>query len=398
MAFNSDMTTHVVSGDDKAQASAPAASGVWVLAVLTAVLLLAGAWLGSQGGLLGAASIGLGALAGLLWARRGSADESTAGRALSAHAVVSEDVDEHAILLARQVVPVWANQVELARAQSEESANGMLQSFAGIAGDLDKAASHVPDLSSMLGVGAVDDVIDKADHHVQTLVEPVKRAMQAKETMLQEMERIAAVVGEMRKQINDIGIVARHTNLVALNAAIEARRAGAAGESFAVVAQEVRKLSGQSGEIGLRLAERIDGIQRQVAELRRSADGDEMTDKELHNAARQSAREVLQQVMAGINEAGSSAHVLHDVSRKVQSSLDQIYAGFQHQDRMSQMLTHICADMQRFQGWLAGQPDPAAQNFGLWLARLEGTYTTEEQRAAHYGGVAVSSNSGVEYF
>lgn len=398
MAFNSDMTTHVVSGDDKAQASAPAASGVWVLAVLTAVLLLAGAWLGSQGGLLGAASIGLGALAGLLWTRRGLADESTAGRALSAHAVVSEDVDEHAILLARQVVPVWANQVELARAQSEESANGMLQSFAGIAGDLDKAASHVPDLSSMLGVGAVDDVIDKADHHVQTLVEPVKRAMQAKETMLQEMERIAAVVGEMRKQINDIGIVARHTNLVALNAAIEARRAGAAGESFAVVAQEVRKLSGQSGEIGLRLAERIDGIQRQVAELRRSADGDEMTDKELHNAARQSAREVLQQVMAGINEAGSSAHVLHDVSRKVQSSLDQIYAGFQHQDRMSQMLTHICADMQRFQGWLAGQPDPAAQNFGLWLARLEGTYTTEEQRAAHYGGVAVSSNSGVEYF
>ncbi len=356
-------------------------------------MLVPAFWLAAHGGWGGAVGVVLAAVAALLWARLGRGAVSD-----TQHVIVSADVDEHAALLARQVVPVWVNQVELARVQSESIAQELLQSFATIADDLDKAASHAPDINAMLGVGAVDDVIDRAEVHVQTLVEPIKRAMDAKEHVLQEVERIAVVVGEMRKQINDIGIVARHTNLVALNAAIEARRAGAAGESFAVVAQEVRKLSGQSAEIGMRLSERIDGIHKQVADLRRSSECDEVTDKELNEAARQSAREVLHQVMAGVGEISSSSAALRDISSKVQSNLDQIYSGFQNQDRTSQMLNHICADMERFKTWLGGEPDPAAQNFGLWLERLESTYTTEEQRATHYGGVAVTQSSGVDYF
>lgn len=361
--------------------------------VLAALMLVPAFWLAAHGGWGGAVGVVLAAVAALLWARLGRGAVSD-----TQHVIVSADVDEHAALLARQVVPVWVNQVELARVQSESIAQELLQSFATIADDLDKAASHAPDINAMLGVGAVDDVIDRAEVHVQTLVEPIKRAMDAKEHVLQEVERIAVVVGEMRKQINDIGIVARHTNLVALNAAIEARRAGAAGESFAVVAQEVRKLSGQSAEIGMRLSERIDGIHKQVADLRRSSECDEVTDKELNEAARQSAREVLHQVMAGVGEISSSSVALRDISSKVQSNLDQIYSGFQNQDRTSQMLNHICADMERFKTWLGGEPDPAAQNFGLWLERLESTYTTEEQRATHYGGVAVTQSSGVDYF
>ncbi len=359
--------------------------------------LLGGAGLAALGGAWGVAGVAMAAFAAG-WAGRQHAGGATPTAHRADHVIVSAEVDERAALLARQIVPVWASQVELARAQSEETSQELLQSFATIADDLDKAASHAPDLSAMLGVGAADEVIDRAESHVQTLVEPIRRAMDAKEQMLHEVEHIASVISEMRKQIHDIGIVARHTNLVALNAAIEARRAGAAGESFAVVAQEVRKLSGQSAEIGERLSSRIEGIQAQVAELRRKSECDDVTDKELREAARQSAREVLHQVMAGLNDVSSSSHMLQNISTKVQSNLDQIYAGFQNQDRTSQMLTHICADMERFKTWLAGQPDPAAQNFGLWLERLESTYTTEEQRAAHYGGVAVSSSSGVDYF
>lgn len=391
------MTSPTLSTDGSPDVAAPAAAGVRLpgaaLSSLAGVLLLLAGWLGTQGGWWGVTGVALAAVAAVLWAKR----ERVAAPETQ-HVMVSVDVDERAALLARQVVPVWVNQVELARSQSEATAQELLQSFATIADDLDKAASHAPDVNAMMGIGAVDDVIDRADVHVQTLVEPIKRAMDAKEQVLQEVERIAVVVSEMRKQINDIGIVARHTNLVALNAAIEARRAGAAGESFAVVAQEVRKLSGQSAEIGVRLSERIDGIHKQVADLRRNSESDDITDKELREAARQSAREVLQQVMAGVGEISSSSNALREISTKVQSNLDQIYSGFQNQDRMSQMLTHICADMLRFKTWLGGEPDPAAQNFGLWLERLESTYTTEEQRATHYGGVAVTQSSGVDYF
>lgn len=391
------MTSQAAIADDKPETVAHRGAGTWVVNILAFALLAVGGWIATQGGAWGVAGAGLAVVATILWLKR-SQGESGDYTTNPAHVIVSADVDEHAALLARQVVPVWASQVDLARAQSEEAAQELLQSFSTIADDLDKAAAHAPDITAMLGVGAADEVIGRADAHVQTLVEPIRRAMDAKERMLEEVERIAAVVSEMRKQVNDIGIVARHTNLVALNAAIEARRAGSAGESFAVVAQEVRKLSAQSAEIGLGLTERIEGIHRQVAELRRNSECDDVTNKELQEAARQSAREVLNQVMAGINDIGSSSSALQDISAKVQANLDQIYAGFQNQDRMSQMLTHICIDMERFKTWLSGQPDPAAQNFGLWLERLESTYTTDEQRATHYGGVAVNQSSGVDYF
>lgn len=371
--------------------------GAWAGPATAAALLLAALAAVAAGGVWGYAAVALALLAGLAWRRGGSAQHAQPQERLLSIEDLAIDPTATAPL-AKQIVPVWKRQIEAARTDSENNSAHLLSTFAAISENLERAVQRSSQTQTLSDAGAVGSMMDRANDHVDALLEPIKRAMQAKEAMLAEMAHIAAVVGEMRKQANDVKNLARHTNLVALNAAIEARRAGAAGESFAVVAQEVRKLSNQSAETGDKLAERIEAIQRQVAELRQRSDTDEATDEELRTAARDNARQVLANVLSGLDEFSASSRVLREAGDMVRNEIDQIYVGFQHQDRLNQMLGSITDDMQRFDAWLSGHSDPLAGNFGLWLDRLEQTYTMEEQRATHHGGVTIQESKGVEFF
>ncbi|MFD1885558.1 methyl-accepting chemotaxis protein [Paenibacillus wenxiniae] len=161
------------------------------------------------------------------------------------------------------------------------------------------------------------------------LVTNNRQAMSELQQTVQSLEHNAGQIASMTQLVSDI---ASQTNLLSLNASIEAARAGDAGRGFAVVAGEVKKLADQSVQAARQIFAAVEAITLAVSQVNASVTNsvDLFVQQEqatvLTEASFSAINQQIQQIASHIHRLSGDMQSSHELSNQVQQAIENISA------------------------------------------------------------------------
>jgi methyl-accepting chemotaxis protein len=188
---------------------------------------------------------------------RASADRRSAMRKLA-------DDFENAVGQIVSTVSSASQELELAAGTLTKTADDTQQLSGTVAAAADAASGNVQTVAAAADemTSSVNEIARQVQQSSQIALEAVHQAEKT-DGRIADLSRAATRIGDVVKLITAI---AEQTNLLALNATIEAARAGEAGKGFAVVASEVKSLATQTAKATQEIGTQISGMQTATQE------------------------------------------------------------------------------------------------------------------------------------
>jgi methyl-accepting chemotaxis protein len=209
-------------------------------------------------------------------------------------------------------------------------------------------------------------------HETVVGMDKVKKAMDQVSVRVTDLGERSGEIGKIVATIDDI---AAQTNLLALNAAIEAARAGEQGRGFAVVADEVRRLAERSSLATKEIASIVDGIRTGLTEA--------------VSAMQQGSKDVEVGYKLAADAGGALDNIL-DRSRSVAKQVEQISVAAQDLQSLSGGMVEAIDRINRIVEQNAAATEQMTESSGVVSKSVEATASVAEENSAASQEVSAS--------
>ena len=193
----------------------------------------------------------------------------------------------------------------------------------GRTGDIRQAIGQVADRTQSVAqaMDLCGDAVERVAEHVRSMRLEGQRSRSATASLHERMRSLQGKAREIGQVVGLVEAVAHQTKLLALNASVEAARAGAAGKGFAVVAQEVRALALRSETAARRIRAIADASVAEIGDgsvaAERVGDAVGRTDEAI-----QAVNAIMGEIVAMVRDGQQQSRQVLDIARDVDDAAD----------------------------------------------------------------------------
>lgn len=289
-------------------------------------------------------------------------------------AVADENKDENSTLQPEAISEERKKNMDLqfvAIRKEVQQVNGLLedaieklnQNFTALEAGTRAQRDLIGDITSDSSVGeeGADESIDFERFAMETeklmaeLVGNIVHTSKHSMRLVEQLEDVTDLVKNILRDVGGVDSIAEQTKVLAINATIEAARAGTAGRGFAVVAAEVRQLSNHSKAFGMGIVKHVQEIREAIERAEKSTNDLASKDMNFVLQAKRETETMMKGLSALHQKMIEGVDSVSTISAQITNNVGSAITALQFEDLVRQLLDGVLLRMEKIEAIVSGE-------------------------------------------